>query len=213
MTALAALRESGVVPVVTIDDAAAAVALGEALLEAGLPVAEITARTDAAFEAIGALTAALPELLVGAGTILDADMARRAVDAGSGFLVSPGLAVDVVEAAGAVGVPIVPGTFTASEVMAARRLGCSVLKLFPAGGATGVDLVRALGSVFPDVEFVPTGGIGLGDLEDYLARSNVMACGGSWIAPRDLVAAGEFAEVGRRAAEARAEVERIRGGR
>jgi 2-dehydro-3-deoxyphosphogluconate aldolase/(4S)-4-hydroxy-2-oxoglutarate aldolase len=212
MTVFDVLRGSGVVPVVTIDDPGDAVPLGEALFEAGLPVVEITVRTGAAFEAIAAL-AALPDLTVGAGTILDIDSAHQAIESGSSFLVSPGLAPDVVESAGDSGVPIIPGTITASEVMAARRMGCSVLKLFPAGGSAGLDLVGAFGSVFPDVEFVPTGGMALDDLESYLSRSNVMACGGSWIAPRDLVAAGEFDEIGRRAAEARAEVERIRTGR
>lgn len=189
------LRMIGVVPVVTIDDPAAAIPLGAALVEAGLPCAEITARTDAAFPAIAAMTRAFPEMLVGAGTILDPIGARAAIEAGSRFLVSPGLDLDVVAAAAAAGVPAIPGVFTATEVMTARRHGCHMLKLFPAGGADGLDRIVAFGAVFADVAFVPTGGLDATSIGAFLKHANVAACGGGWITPRAAIAAGDFATI------------------
>lgn len=208
---LGAIRDCGIVAVVTVDDIGSAAPLGEALLAAGLTVVEVTARTDAAFDVIERLVGELPELVVGAGTILDGDAARRATDAGSRFLVSPGLAPEVIEWAGHSGTTAIPGVLTASEIMYARRLGCTIVKLFPAGGTAGLDLLGSYESVFPDVGFVPTGGIDAGTIRAYLMRPNVVACGGSWMAPRRLVAAGDFGAIRELATLAREEVERVRG--
>jgi 2-dehydro-3-deoxyphosphogluconate aldolase/(4S)-4-hydroxy-2-oxoglutarate aldolase len=190
-----------VVPVVVLDDPAAAQPLAAALVEGGLPVAEVTFRTAAAERALATM-AADRRLLVGAGTVVDADQVDRAVRAGARFVVSPGLSRSVVERAMALGVPVLPGVATASEIMAAVALGLSVLKFFPAGAGGGVAAVRALAAPFPQVRFVPTGGITATSLPDYLAVPAVAAVGGSWMVSRDLVAGGRFDEVARRSAEA-----------
>jgi 2-dehydro-3-deoxyphosphogluconate aldolase/(4S)-4-hydroxy-2-oxoglutarate aldolase len=199
---LGRVAEIGVVPVIAIDRAADVPRLGEALLAGGLPVAEITFRTDAAEAAIRTLVSSHPEVLVGAGTVVEVDQAKAAVDAGCRFVVSPGLDEGVVGWCLGNDVPVVPGVMTPTEVLSARRAGLGLLKFFPAEIAGGLGALRSLGGVFPDIRFVPTGGVDAGTLADYLRLSNVAACGGTWIAPRDLLVAGAFTEIGRRAAAA-----------
>lgn len=198
---LEGLHRSGVVPVVTLLDAAHAQPVGRALVAGGLPCLELTLRNDQALRALEA-AAGVEGLLIGAGTVLDARQARQAVDAGAAFLVSPGLDAGVAETARAAGVPFLPGTATATEVMQARALGLTVVKLFPAATCGGPAAVRALAAPFPALRFMPTGGITPQTLPDYLAISAVLAVGGSWLTPPELLAAGDFPAVTRLAAAA-----------
>jgi 2-dehydro-3-deoxyphosphogluconate aldolase/(4S)-4-hydroxy-2-oxoglutarate aldolase len=197
---LEALR---VVPVVTINDEADAVGLAEALAAGGLPIAEITFRTDAAAEAIANIRAARPDMLVGAGTVLDRETLDRALDAGAEFIVAPGFNPGVVAHAQARGVAAVPGVVTPSEVEAAMSLGLRVLKFFPAEASGGPGYLSAIRATYPSVRFMPTGGVNLGNLGAYLALPNVIATGGTWIATADAIANQRWDEITQLAAEAR----------
>jgi 2-dehydro-3-deoxyphosphogluconate aldolase/(4S)-4-hydroxy-2-oxoglutarate aldolase len=188
-SALATIARHRVIPVVVLDDPARASLLADSLVAGGLPVAEVTFRTAAAEEAIG-LLAARGDVLVGAGTVLTVEQVDRAVAAGAAFVVSPGLSRSVVERCHELGVPAVPGAVTASEVQAALELGVRVVKFFPAGTSGGPAAIAALAAPFGDVRFVPTGGVGPGNLAEYLALASVVAVGGSWMVPRDLLRAG-----------------------
>ncbi len=200
-TALDRAAEYGLVPVVVLDDAALADGLAGALVAGGLAVAEVTFRTDAAEESIRVM-AARGDLLVGAGTVVTVNQVDRAVGAGARFVVSPGLSRAVVERCGELGVAVLPGAVTATEVMAAMDLGCTTLKFFPAGTSGGSAAIAALAAPFGAVRFVPTGGVGPSNLAEYLGLSAVAAVGGSWMVPRDLVAARDWAAVERLVAEA-----------
>jgi len=202
MTPLAQVGELGLVPVVEIGDADDAVPLGRALLAAGLPCAEITFRTSAAATAIRALRQSCPELLVGAGTILTTEQADAALAAGAQFLVAPGFNPAVVDHATAQGATFVPGVCTPTEIEMALGRGIEVLKLFPAEVAGGVAFLKAVAPVYPSIRFMPTGGIGPANLADYLALPQVLACGGSWMVRKELIAAGDFAAIERLSAEA-----------
>lgn len=202
MTVLAQVGELGLVPIVEIGDADLAVPLGRALLAAGLPCAEITFRTSAAAASIRALRELCPELLVGAGTILTIEQADAAIAAGAQFLVAPGFNPAVVDHARAQGAIFVPGVCTPTEIEMALGRGIDVLKLFPAEVAGGVAFLKAVAPVYPGVRFMPTGGIGPANLADYLALPQVLACGGSWMVKKDLIAAGDFGSIERLAAEA-----------
>jgi 2-dehydro-3-deoxyphosphogluconate aldolase/(4S)-4-hydroxy-2-oxoglutarate aldolase len=196
------LAEIRVVPVVTIDDAADAAGLAGALAAGGLPIAEITFRTDAAAAAIAAIRAARPDVLVGAGTVLDAATVDRALDAGAEFIVAPGLNPAVVNRALKRGVAVVPGVVTPSEIEAAMALGLKVLKFFPAEASGGPGYLSAVRATYPNVRFMPTGGVNLGNLAAYLALPNVIAAGGTWIATADTIRNKNWAEITRLAAEA-----------
>lgn len=191
---IAALR---VVPIIVIDDARDAPALGEALASGGLPVAEITLRTPLAVEAIERMATAHPDVIVGAGTVRTPEQVTAAVDAGARFLVSAGLDADVVRAAQAADVPILPGAVTPTEVQAATRLGITTVKFFPAGALGGPSTIRSLAGPFPEVRFVPTGGVDLDTMASYLAVPEVPACGGSWMAPADLIRRREWSQITR----------------
>ncbi|MFT4217597.1 MAG: bifunctional 4-hydroxy-2-oxoglutarate aldolase/2-dehydro-3-deoxy-phosphogluconate aldolase [Micropruina sp.] len=191
----------GIVPVVVVRDAARAAGLADALVAGNLPVAEVTLRTAAAPEAIATM-AKNPDLLVGAGTVLTPDQVDLAVDAGARFLVSPGLSPATVARANERGVPIVPGTVTPSDVMAALASGLTTLKFFPASNYGGAGTLKAFASVFSAARFVPTGGVSAGNLGDYLSLPNVPAVGGSWMVPADVVDAGDFATIEQLSAEA-----------
>ncbi|MCD2443416.1 bifunctional 4-hydroxy-2-oxoglutarate aldolase/2-dehydro-3-deoxy-phosphogluconate aldolase [Agromyces sp. SYSU K20354] len=179
------------VPVIVLDDARQAAPLAEALLRGGIGCAEITLRTDAGLAAIAAAST-IPDFIVGAGTVLTPDDVDRVVDAGARFVVSPGLAEDVVERSIAVGVEVIPGVATATEMQRALRLGLSRLKLFPAGPLGGVATMNALAGPFPDVRFLPSGGVTADNAGEYLASPSVFAVSGSWMATRELIAAGDF---------------------
>lgn len=189
------------VPVVVIDDADSALGLAEALVAGGLPVAEVTFRTAAAAEAIARM-ATNPDILVGAGTVRTAEQVDQAVDAGAKYIVSAGLSAAVVRRAQDRGVPVLPGTVTATEILAATELGLDTVKFFPAETSGGVGAIKALAAPFPDITFVPTGGVGPKNLADYLAVPAIAACGGSWMCPRDAVKAGDFATIERLTREA-----------
>jgi 2-dehydro-3-deoxyphosphogluconate aldolase/(4S)-4-hydroxy-2-oxoglutarate aldolase len=195
---LAALR---VVPVLTAEDADEAERACEALLAGGLTAVEITFRTDAAADAIRRV-AGTDELLVGAGTVQSPDQLERALDSGARFAVAPGTNAAVVDAAHEKGVLFVPGVATPSEIERARTLGCRVVKLFPASLLGGPAFVKAVAPVYPDVRFVPTGGINPDNLASYLELPPVLACAGTWICERKLLGERRFDEVERRAREA-----------
>ncbi|MGY4645190.1 bifunctional 4-hydroxy-2-oxoglutarate aldolase/2-dehydro-3-deoxy-phosphogluconate aldolase [Cellulomonas sp. URHB0016] len=182
------------VPVVVLDDSRHADGLAGALVAGGLPVAEVTFRTAAAGDAIRAM-ADRGDILVGAGTVLTVAQVDQAVAAGASFVVSPGTSRAVVERCQEHGVLALPGAVTATEVMAALQLGVTTVKFFPAGTSGGAPAIAALGAPFGDVGFVPTGGIGPGNLHEYLKIPSVRAVGGSWMVPRDLVRAGELTSV------------------
>jgi 2-dehydro-3-deoxyphosphogluconate aldolase/(4S)-4-hydroxy-2-oxoglutarate aldolase len=190
-----------VVPVVVIDDGDTAPALGGALIAAGLPVAEITLRTRAALRAIE-LLARDPRVTAGAGTVLSPDGVDRAVAAGAQFIVSPGFDAEVVRRCRERDVAVIPGIATPSEAMAALRERIGMVKLFPAQPLGGLRWLDALAAPFPELRFVPTGGIGPAGLAEYARHRAVAAVGGSWIAPRPLLRSGEFGEITRLAAEA-----------
>lgn len=200
----------GVLPVVTVATPDRAMPLVEALAAGGLACVEITFRSEAAAAAIAAIRAGAPDVLVGAGTILTRDQAAAALDAGAAFLVSPGLAPDVVDWALARDVPMLPGIATASELMAALSRGLRVVKVFPAGPLGGPAYLRALEGPFPMMRFVPTGGVTAANLPDYLALESVVAVGGTWLARPDVVAGGRWTEVELLAREAVAMVREVR---
>lgn len=183
-----------VVPVVVLHDVAHASPLADALVAAGLPVAEVTFRTAAAEEALGRM-AADGRLLVGAGTVRSPAQVERAVEAGARFVVSPGFSLSVVRRAQQLGVPVYPGVATPSEIMAALDAGLDVVKLFPANALGGVATLTALAAPFPGVRFVPTGGISAASMTDYLRHPAVAAVGGSWMVAPSLLAAGDYAAV------------------
>jgi 2-dehydro-3-deoxyphosphogluconate aldolase/(4S)-4-hydroxy-2-oxoglutarate aldolase len=185
------LGRIGLVPVVTIDRADRAVGLGSALLAGGLPCAEITFRTGAAPAAIRMLVDAFPEMLVGAGTVMTVEQAEEATAAGSRFVVAPGYDEAVVEWCLTNGVPVAPGVLTPTEINVAVRAGLRFVKFFPAEPAGGVRALTAIGTVYPDVAFMPTGGIDAENLASYLRLPMVAACGGSWVAPRSAIDDGD----------------------
>jgi 2-dehydro-3-deoxyphosphogluconate aldolase/(4S)-4-hydroxy-2-oxoglutarate aldolase len=191
-----------VIPVVTVPRAADAVPLASALLRAGLRVIEVTLRTPEALAAIGEIARKLPDVVVGAGTVLTGADVTRAVEAGARFLVSPGLTPDLVAAGLASELPYVPGAVTPSEVIAAREHGFSLLKFFPAAASGGLEALRQLAPVFPGIAFCPTGGVGEANAADYLALPNVPLVGGSWMAPAEAVASGDWAGIEERARRA-----------
>jgi 2-dehydro-3-deoxyphosphogluconate aldolase/(4S)-4-hydroxy-2-oxoglutarate aldolase len=205
------LEEYPVVPVVVIEDPAKAVALARALVAGGLPIIEVTMRTAAAADAISAICAAVPDAIVGAGTVLSATHARTIVAAGARFIVSPGLHDDVVKAAKELSVPVIPGVATASEAQHAWNLGLRILKFFPAAQAGGVSMIKALAAVFRDVQFMPTGGISPSNLREYLEVPAVLACGGSWLTPAEAIQGGRFDRITELAAEAAAIAKEVRG--
>lgn len=200
----ALFRGISVIPVLTIERERDAVPLARALFEGGLPVIEVTMRTAAAPEAVAAIRRDLPQITVGAGTLLRAADVATAVQAGARFLVSPGMTPELAAAALAAELPYLPGVATPSEVMAARALGICVMKLFPAEALGGVQWLRAMAPVFPGVAFCPTGGINEANASEYLTLSNVPMVGGSWMAPKDVIAAGDWRRLRRFAERAAA---------
>lgn len=188
------LHDTPIVPVVVIESVETAAPLAGALIEGGLPCAEVTLRTPAAFDALRVL-ADRPDLLVGAGSVLSARQARQAIAAGARFIVSPGFSEEVVACCADLGVPALPGVATATEIMRALDVGIEVVKLFPSGQLGGPPGVRALIAPFPGLRVVPTGGVGPANLATYLAEPSVLAVGGSWMVAQELLSAGRFVDV------------------
>ncbi len=184
-----------VIPVIVLQRVEDAVPMARALLEGGVRVLEVTLRTPAGLGSIEAIARALPEAIVGAGTIRSAADARAAKDAGSRFGVSPGYTAEVGAACREAGLPLLPGVATSSEVMAAMADGINFLKFFPATAAGGIPMLKALAGPFPDVQFCPTGGITPETAPQFLALPNVKVCGGSWLTPADAIAAGDWARI------------------
>lgn len=191
-----------VVPVMVITDVAQAVPMARALVAGGLTALEVTLRTACALDAIRAIAAEVEGADIGAGTVCSADQMRAAVAAGARFIVSPGSSAALFDAASELAVPLLPGAVTASEIMCVREAGFPVVKFFPAATSGGAPAIKAFQGPFGDMLFVPTGGIGLDNLRDYLSLANVPAVGGSWILPGDAIAGGDWQTVTRLAREA-----------
>lgn len=189
------LQAGPVMPVVVIDEAAHAVPLARALVAGGIRAIEITLRTSAALEAVQAIAREVPEAIPGVGTALTGADVLAALDAGARFIVSPGATPALLEAAIGAGLPFLPGVATASELMAGMAAGLSAFKFFPAAQAGGVEGLKALAGPFPHARFCPTGGVNAANATSYLALPNVTCVGGSWLAPRELIAAGGFAQI------------------
>ncbi|MBY7866465.1 bifunctional 4-hydroxy-2-oxoglutarate aldolase/2-dehydro-3-deoxy-phosphogluconate aldolase [Vibrio fluvialis] len=196
MTLEQRLQQIKIVPVIAINDAAHAVPLAKVLVENGLPCAEVTFRTDAAQESIRLMRDAYPELLIGAGTVLTIQQVDQAISAGADFIVSPGLNPTTVKYCQQRGIAIVPGVNNPSLVEQAMDLGLKTLKFFPAEPSGGVAMLKALSAVYP-VQFMPTGGVNPRNVADYLAIPSVVACGGTWMVPSDLMDSGNWDEIAR----------------
>jgi 2-dehydro-3-deoxyphosphogluconate aldolase / (4S)-4-hydroxy-2-oxoglutarate aldolase len=190
-----------IIPVLALEDPDQAVELGRTLIDSGLPCAEVVFRTQAAAEVIREL-ATFENLLLGAGTVLSIDQVKEAMDAGAKFIVAPGFNPQVVEYCLKIGTPVIPGVCTPSEIETALRYGLEILKFFPAQSFGGVKTLKALGGPYPKIKFVPTGGINAKNLREYLSLPNVLACGGSWMVAKQLIAARRYDEISRLTKEA-----------
>lgn len=195
MNAIDILKLSPIVPVVVLEDADHAIPLAEALLEGGINIMEITLRSDAALASIERIAGWLPDMHVGAGTVLDAEQMLKVRDAGGRFSFSPGISDELLDCASKDNIPFIPGVATASEVMLAMRNQIQGCKLFPASAVGGIELLKGFAGPFAGMQFCPTGGISLDNMKDYLALPNVLCVGGSWIVPKQSVAAGDFGRI------------------
>ena len=189
------IAELGVVPVVVLEDAKDAAPLAKALVEGGLPCAEVTFRTAAAEESIKVMTTEYPDMFVGAGTVLTIDQVDHAVAAGAKFIVSPGFDPEIVDYCLEKEIPVFPGCITPSEVAQAVKRGLKVVKFFPAEQFGGVATIKAMAAPYVGLKFMPTGGVSAKNLESYLSCDKIIACGGSWMVKGDLVKAGKFDEI------------------
>ena len=195
MDILKRLAVSAVVPVVVLDDAKDAVATAKALLAGGVDVMEITFRTAAAADSIKAVTENCPDILVGAGTVITLEQCKKAVDCGAKFIVSPGFDEEVVRWCVEIGIIVTPGCVTPSEIMAAMKLGLNVVKFFPAGVYGGLSAMKALSGPFGGVKFIPTGGVNVQNIGEFIAAPFIYAVGGSWVCPKADIAAGNFEKI------------------
>ncbi len=207
------LKLAGIIPVIVIEKEEQAVPLAKALVKGGLPVLEVTFRTKAAAGAIAAIKREVPEAIVGAGTILTVEQLRAAKEAGAVFGVAPGFDPVIMAVAKEEQMPFCPGIATASELSQALTAGAPMVKFFPAEAAGGVKMIKNLLGAFrfTGVKFMPTGGVNLSNVGDYLAVPEIVACGGTWIVPKDALAAGDYAVIEKIAADASALVKKIRG--
>lgn len=198
------LRELRIIPVIAVEDENDILPLAGALRDNGLPAAEITFRSAAAAGALRRARKAFPDMLIGAGTVLNREQVLTARDAGASFIVSPGFNPNTVCACLEADIEIIPGVNNPSTIEAALEMGLTALKFFPAEASGGVKMIKALLGPYAGVEFMPTGGIGPSNLRDYLSVPQVLACGGSWMADRKLIESGNWEEIGRLTAEAAA---------
>ncbi len=203
--------EHGVVPVVVLEEVKDALPLAAALVEGGLPCAEVTFRTEAAEESIRLMSEKYPEMLVGAGTVLTIEQVDRAVTAGAKFIVSPGFDPEIVDYCLEKKIPVFPGCITPSEVAQAVKRGLQVVKFFPAEQAGGVAMIKAMAAPYTMVKFMPTGGISAKNLADYLSFGKILCCGGSWMVKGDLIKNGEFDKIRELTKEAVELAAKIRG--
>ena len=202
MDTVGRLKRVGIIPVSTVQNVGSALRLVDALVDGGLPAVEVTLRSDAAIDAIAAIARERHDVLLAAGTVLNADQAERAIDAGAQLIVSPGTFPDVVHVCLERRIPVLPGVATATEVGTALHLGATVLKFFPAEFCGGVAMLNAFAAVYPGVHFVPTGGISASNLRTYLSLPQVLACGGSWLVHPHLVAQEQYNRIVQMAREA-----------
>lgn len=205
------IQQMGVVPVVVLDDAKDAVPTAKALLAGGVDVMEITFRTAAAADSIKAVAERCPDMLVGAGTVVTLEQCKQALECGAKFIVAPGFDEEVVRWCVERSIPITPGCVTPTEIMAAMKLGLSVVKFFPAGVYGGLKAMKALSAPFGGVKFIPTGGVDAKNLKEYLEAPFVHAVGGSWLCPKKEIAAGNFDAITALCREASAIVREVRG--
>lgn len=205
------LEKCVIVPVVVLNDAKDAKALGEALCQGGLPCAEVTFRTDAAEESIRIMSENFPEMLVGAGTVLTTEQVDRAVNAGAKFIVSPGFDEEIVDYCLEKGITVLPGCATPSEVAKAVKRGLEVVKFFPAEQAGGLPMIKAMAAPYTMLKFMPTGGINPENVKDYLAFDKIFACGGSWMVKNTFVENQEFDKISELSKEAVEIARAIRG--
>ncbi|MCL2193904.1 MAG: bifunctional 4-hydroxy-2-oxoglutarate aldolase/2-dehydro-3-deoxy-phosphogluconate aldolase, partial [Treponema sp.] len=189
------LERIGIVPVIKIDDVEKAVPLAKALAAGGIPCAEITFRTAQGAEAIKRITGEVPEVLVGAGTVLTPAQVDQAIEAGAQFIVSPGLNPKTVAYCVQKGIPITPGCSSPSDVEQALEFGLEVVKFFPAEQAGGLEYIKAISAPYTNLKFMPTGGVNAGNITKYIAFDKILACGGSWMASADLINAGNFEKI------------------
>ena len=200
----------GVVPVVVLDDAEQAVPTAKALLKGGINAMEITFRTAAAKASIAKVAAEVPEMIVGAGTVINVEQLHDAIDAGAKFIVSPGTSEEVIAEAVKLGVPITPGVVTPTEIMIGLKYGLKVFKFFPAGTFGGLKTIKALCGPFPQIRFIPTGGINQENAAEYFQNPKIVAVGGSWMVTKDMVNAGDFDGITAKSAAATALCREIR---
>ena len=200
--------QPSIIPVLVLRDLDSVIPVAEVLIENGLPVIEVTLRTDIALASIKLMSESFPEAIVGAGTVCSPDNLISASDSGAAFVVSPGASESMYEAVIDSNLPFLPGVSTPSEIMFAREYGYKVCKFFPAEGSRGINILRMYRDVFPDIAFCPTGGVNEENLLDYLSLENVLAVAGSWIAPDSLVMVKDWHEIEQRAQHARKLVDR-----
>ena len=189
------LRKIGIIPVIKIDDAAKAVPLAKALIAGGIPCAEVTFRTAQAAEAISLINKEVPDILLGAGTVLTTEQADKAIAAGAKFIVTPGFNPKIVSYCIEKKIPITPGCSNPSDIEQALELGLEAVKFFPAEQAGGLEYIKAIAAPYASMYFVPTGGINAQNIAKYIAYEKVLACGGSWMVSADLINAGEFDKI------------------
>jgi len=189
------LEKIGIVPVIKIDDAEKAVPLAKALAAGGIPCAEVTFRTAQGVEAIKRIAREVPDVLVGAGTVLTTAQVDQAIDAGAKFIVSPGLNPKTVAYCVQKGIPIAPGCSSPSDIELALELGLDVVKFFPAEQAGGLEYIKAVSAPYPNLKFMPTGGVNAGNITKYIAFDRILACGGSWMVTADMINAGDFERI------------------
>jgi 2-dehydro-3-deoxyphosphogluconate aldolase/(4S)-4-hydroxy-2-oxoglutarate aldolase len=205
------LSQAPIVPLVAPDDAETAVRTTQALVDGGLSVVEVVLRTPDAVRCLGEIVKAVPDAIIGAGTVLSEDQMDAVLEQGAQFIVLPGLYEPIIHAAQAANLPVFPGVATATEIQNAWNMGLRSVKFFPASLAGGPPMIKALGSVFKGVSFMPTGGVSAANLSEYLALPNVLACGGSWLTPAAAIAEGNYEKISQLAAEAVAIAKQVRG--
>ena len=203
-------QKFGVVPVVVLEDTKDAAPLAKALVEGGLPCAEVTFRTEAAEASIRLMAEQYPEMLIGAGTVLTKEQVNAAVNAGAKFIVSPGFDPEIVDYCLEKEIPVLPGCISPSEVAQAVKRGLNIVKFFPAEAAGGLAMIKAMAAPYTGLKFMPTGGINAKNLEEYLSCDKILCCGGSWMVKGDMVKAGEFDKIREMTKEARQLVDAIR---
>jgi 2-dehydro-3-deoxyphosphogluconate aldolase/(4S)-4-hydroxy-2-oxoglutarate aldolase len=208
----ALLRKAGILPVVTVESLPQAIAVASALARGGLHAIEVTLRSAVAMEALGVVKREVPQMLLGAGTVITPEQARAAVDKGADFLVTPGTPPTLAAALSRLSLPVVPGAATASEIIALLHLGFDAVKLFPAQALGGLAMVKSLAGPFPGLALCPTGGIGESTAAEFLRQPNVLCIGGSWMVAPEWVAAGRYDEIEASARRARALIDAIAGG-